>query len=141
IYHLIEAKAWDDVADLLDTYAATLLSTGRLDTLASYIDSLPSLSLTQHPTLMFTLGELARIHSRFDEAQGWYNQSEVIWRQRGQQDGIARALRGQARVYLDTVNPSQAEKLLEEAIRLSDGFEDREAQVRLFELLAENKLN
>lgn len=141
IYHLIEAEAWDDVADLLDTYAATLLSTGRLDTLASYIDSLPSLSLHQHPTLMFTLGELARMHSRFDEAQGWYKQAEVTWRQRGQQDGIARALRGQARVYLDTVNPSQAEKLLEEAIRLSDGFEDREAQVRLFELLAENKLN
>ncbi|HNA88300.1 MAG TPA: BTAD domain-containing putative transcriptional regulator [Anaerolineales bacterium] len=141
IYHLIEAKAWEDVADLLDTYAATLLSTGRLDTLASYIDSLPSLSLHQHPTLMFTLGELARMHSRFDEAQGWYKQAEVTWRSRGQQDGIARALRGQARVYLDTVNPSQAEKLLEEAIRLSDGFEDREAQVRLFELLSENKLN
>jgi LuxR family transcriptional regulator, maltose regulon positive regulatory protein len=141
IYHLVEAKAWDDVADLLDTYAATLLSTGRLDTLAGYIDSLPSLSLHQHPALMFTLGELARMHSRFDEAQGWYKQAEVTWRQRGQQDGIARALRGQARVYLDTVNPSQAEKLLEEAIRLSDGFEDREAQVRLFELLAENKLN
>ena len=141
IYHLIEAKAWDDVADLLDTYAATLLSTGRLDTLASYIDSLPSLSLTQHPNLLFTLGELARMHSRFDEAQGWYKQAEVTWRQRGQQDGIARALRGQARVYLDTVNPSHAEKLLEEAIRLSDGFEDREAQVRLFELLSENKLN
>lgn len=141
IHHLIEAKAWDDIADLLEAYAATLLSTGRLDTLASYIDSLPSLSLHQHPTLMFTLGELARMHSRFDEAQGWYRQAEVIWRQRGQQDGIARALRGQARVYLDTVNPSHAEKLLEEAIRLSDGFEDREAQVRLFELLAENKLN
>ncbi|MCB9112854.1 MAG: AAA family ATPase [Anaerolineales bacterium] len=141
IYHLIESQAWDEVADLLDEYAPTLLSTGRLDTLTNYIDSLPSLSLHQHPTLMFTLGELARMHSRFDEAQGWYKQAEVTWRSRGQQDGIARALRGQARVYLDTVNPSQAEKLLEEAIRLSDGFEDREAQVRLFELLAENKLN
>ncbi|MBI5966038.1 MAG: AAA family ATPase [Chloroflexi bacterium] len=141
IYHLLEAKAWDEVADLLDTYASTLLSTGRLDMLATYIDSLPSLSLHQHPVLMFTLGELARMHSRFDEAQGWYKQAEMTWRTLGQQDGIARALRGQARVYLDTVNPSQAEKLLEEAIRLSDGFEDREAQVRLFELLAENKLN
>jgi len=141
IYHLVEARAWEDVADLLDTYAATLLSAGRLDTLASYIDALPSLALQQHPSLLFTLGELARMHSRFDEAQGWYKQAEVTWRQRGQQDGIARALRGQARVYLDTVNPTQAEKLLEEAIRLSDGFEDREAQVRLFELLAENKLN
>lgn len=141
IYHLLEAQAWDEVAQLLDTYAATLLSAGRLDTLASYIDSLPSSSLHQHPILMFTLGELARMHSRFDEALGWYKQSELTWRTRGQQDGIARALRGQARVYLDTVNPSHAEHLLEEAIRLSDGFEDREAQVRLYELLAENKLN
>lgn len=141
IYHLLEAQAWDEVADLLDTYASTLLSTGRLDTLASYIDSLPSLSLHQHPVLMFTLGELARMHSRFDEALGWYKQAETTWRSRGQQDGIARAMRGQARVYLDTVDPSHAEHLLEEAIRLSDGFEDREAQVRLYELLAENKLN
>jgi len=141
IFHLLEAQAWEEVADLLDTYAGTLLSTGRLDTLASYIDSLPTTSLHQHPNLMFTLGELARMHSRFDEALGWYRQAEVTWRSQGGQDGIARALRGQTRVYLDTVNPSQAERLLEEAIRLSDGFEDREAQVRLFELLAENKLN
>ncbi len=129
------------MADMLDAYSQPLLSSGRFDTLATYIASLPPLSLNQHPMLLFTLGELARLHSRFDESQGWYRQAETVWRSRGQQDGIARALRGQARVYLDTVNPSEAEKLLEEAIRLSDGFEDREAQVRLFELLAENKLN
>jgi DNA-binding SARP family transcriptional activator len=141
IYHLLEANAWDEMADLMDSYAATLLATGRLDTLAVYIDSLPPETLHQHPGLVFTLGELARLHSRFDEALGWYTQSETIWRARGQQDGVARALRGQARVYLDTVNPSKAEELLETSLRLSDGFHDREAQVRLLELLAENKLN
>ncbi len=141
IYHLQEAGAWAEMADLLDSYAGTLLATGRLDTLAAYIDALAPETLHQHPGLVFTLGELARLHSRFDEALGWYTQSETIWRVRGQQDGIARALRGQARVYLDTVNPSKAEELLEKAIRLSDGFDDRESQVRLFELLAENKLN
>ena len=141
IYHLLEAHAWDEVADLLDTYAAKLLSVGRLDTLATYLDTLPPETLHQHPVLVFILGELARLHSRFDEALGWYEQAKNTWRLRGQQDGVARALRGQARVYLDTVDPSQAEQLLEEAIRLSDGFEDREAQVRLYELLAENKLN
>ena len=141
IYHLLEARAWDETADLLDVYAASLLSAGRLDTLAAYLDALPPETLHQRPVLIFTLGELARLRSRFDEALGWYKQSETIWRARGQQDGVARALRGQARVYLDTVNPSKAEQLLEEAIRLSDGFEDREAQVRLYELLAENKLN
>ena len=141
IYHLLEAQAWDELSALLDDYAATLLAAGRLDTLAAYLDALPPEMLHQHPNLVFTLGELARLHSRFDIALGWYKQAETTWRARGQQDGVARALRGQARVYLDTVNPSKAEQLLEEAIRLSDGFEDREAQVRLYELLAENKLN
>ncbi len=141
IYHLLEAAAWDEMADLLDSYAVTLLSAGRLDTLTACIDSLPPETLHQHPGLVFTLGDLARLRSRFEEALGWYTQSETIWRARGQQDGVARALRGQARVYLDTVNPSKAEELLETALRLSDGFHDREAQVRLLELLAENKLN
>ncbi|MBT7073053.1 MAG: transcriptional regulator [Anaerolineae bacterium] len=141
IYHLLEAKAWGEVAKLLDDYATSLLKTGLLDTLATYLDLLPPETLHEHPMLIFMLGELARLHSRFDEAQGWYKQAETIWRLRGLKDGVARSLRGQARVYLDTVNPSKAEELLEEAILLSDGFEDRESQVRLFELLAENKLN
>lgn len=141
IYHLLEAEAWDELANLLDSYAATLLATGRLETLAINLDSLPPETLQQHPGLVFTLGELARLHSRFDEALGWYTQSENLWRTRGQLDGSARALRGQARVYLDTVNPAKAEELLEKSLRLSDGFDDREAQVRLLELLAENKLN
>jgi DNA-binding SARP family transcriptional activator len=117
------------------------LAAGRLDTLAAYIDALPPETLHLHPVILFMLGELARLHSRFEEALGWYKQAEKIWRTRGRQDGIARALRGQARVYLDTVDPSRAEQLLEEAIRLSDGFEDRAAQIRVYELLAENKLN
>jgi LuxR family maltose regulon positive regulatory protein len=91
--------------------------------------------------LMFYLGDLARLGSRFQEALGWYQQAEAIWRERGQREGIGRALRGQARVYLDTVDPSRAEELLEQVIRLSDGIEDRETQARLYELLAENKLN
>jgi DNA-binding SARP family transcriptional activator len=141
LYHLLEAQAWQELADLLDTYAAVLLTSGRLDTLATYLAALPPEVLQQHPMLVFALGDLARLHSRFDEALGWYLQSETIWRGRGQHDGVARALRGQARVYLDTVNPARAEELLETSLRLSDGFHDREAQVRLFELLAENKLN
>ena len=141
IYHLLEAEDWVETASLLDSYAPVLLSSGRLDTLSAYILALPPEILMIHPMLTFTLGEIARLHSRFDEALGWYKQAEKTWRSHRQHDGVARSLRGQARVYLDTVNPTQAEKVLEEAIYLSDGFEDRDSQVRLFELLAENKLN
>lgn len=141
IYHLLQAQAWEAVANLLDAFAADLLAAGRLDTLSAYIDALPPEMLHQHPMLLFMLGELARLHSRFDTARAWYTQAESIWRARGSKEGIARALRGQVRVYLDTVDPSKAEQLLEEAIRLSDDFADRAAQIRVYELLAENKLN
>ena len=87
------------------------------------------------------MGDLARLHSRFEEAVGWYQQAESLWRERSQIEGVSRALRGQARIYLDTVNPSKAEELLQEALRLSDGIRDREAKARLYQLLAENKLN
>ncbi|GAB4581789.1 MAG: BTAD domain-containing putative transcriptional regulator [Anaerolineales bacterium] len=141
IYHFLKAENPTASARLLVEYGSHLLSTGRLDTLASYLDALPPATLSQHPTLLFYLGDLARLRSRFQEALGWYQQAEALWRENGQLDGVSRALRGQARVYLDTVNPSRAEELLQQSLRLSEGTADREAQARLLELLAENKLN
>lgn len=141
IYHFLRAENFTASARLLVDYGSSLLSAGRLDTLASYLDALPPLTLSQHPTLLFYLGDLARLRSRFQEALGWYQQAEALWRENNQLEGVGRALRGQVRVYLDTVNPSRAEELLQQSLRLSDGTADREAQARLLELLAENKLN
>jgi ATP/maltotriose-dependent transcriptional regulator MalT/DNA-binding SARP family transcriptional activator len=148
IYHLQKAGqsglSTADIAAtaaLLESYGAQLLASGRLDTLAAHLAAVPPEVLQQHPALLFYLGELARLRSRFQEALGWYQQAETAWRQRGQPEGVGRALRGQARVYLDTVNPSQAESLLEQSIRLSEGVDSHEMRARLYELLAENKLN
>jgi LuxR family maltose regulon positive regulatory protein len=141
IYHLIIAEDYQGAATLLDTYGSQLLLTGRLDTLAAALDSMPPEVLGDHPALLCYLGDLARLHSRFREALGWYQQAETTWRERGKPEGISRALRGQARVYLDTVDPSGAEEILQRALRLSDGTDDRKTRARLYELLAENKLN
>ncbi len=141
IYHLFLAKDENQAGALLNTYGTRLLAMGRLDTLAAYLDSLAPETLHQHPALLSYLGDLARLHSRFQEALGWYRQAEALCRERGLTDGLGRSLRGQARVYLDTVSPSRAEELLQQALRISDGTADREAQARLYQLLAENKLN
>ena len=141
LYHLQKAADIEATAGVLDGYGAQLLATGRLDTLAGYLAAVPPEVLQGHPALLFYLGELARLRSRFQEALGWYQQAETAWRERAQPEGVSRALRGQARVYLDTVNPSQAEALLERSIRLSEGVESHEMRARLYELLAENKLN
>jgi LuxR family transcriptional regulator, maltose regulon positive regulatory protein len=141
LYHFLQAQDSEGVASVLDIYGNTLLNNGRLDTLAFYLDTLPPETLREHPALLSLLGDLARLHSRFQEALGWYQQAEAIWRGRGHREGIGRALRGQASVYIDTVNPNRAEELLQQALRMSDGIEDRQFRARLYELLAENKLN
>lgn len=141
IYHLLEAKAFDEAAVILDRVGQGLVRAGRLDTLSAWISALPPEILENHPLLLIYLGDIARLRSHFKEALGWYEQAEERNRLRGDIRGMGKALRGQARVYLDTVNPSQAERLLQEALRLSDRQEDRESRARLLELLAENLLN
>jgi LuxR family transcriptional regulator, maltose regulon positive regulatory protein len=141
LYHFFQAQDAQGAAEVLGSYGGELLNAGRLDTLAAYLDQLPPEILGQRPILLTYMGDLARLHSRFQEALGWYQQAENLCRERGLPEGIGRALRGQARVYLDTVNPTRAEELLEKALRLSEGIEDRTSQARLYELLAENKLN
>ncbi|MBI4788534.1 MAG: transcriptional regulator [Chloroflexi bacterium] len=141
IYHLLHANAFDETAQLIEEIGEGLLRAGRLDTLASWLDDLPPAVVAAHPLLIFFLGDLARLRSRFDDALAWYEQAERAWRAANDVGGVSRALRGQALVYLDTVRPARAEHLLQESLRLNDGLDDRVARARLLELLAENKLN
>jgi ATP/maltotriose-dependent transcriptional regulator MalT/DNA-binding SARP family transcriptional activator len=141
IHHHLRAGAFREAADALDRVGRGVVRAGRLDTLAGWIGALPPEILEEHPALLVHLGDIARLHSRFEEALGWYRQAERQSRARNDASAISRALRGQARVYLDTVNPTQAENLLQEALKLSDGQEDRATRARLLELMAENQLN
>ncbi|MBP7998535.1 MAG: tetratricopeptide repeat protein [Chloroflexi bacterium] len=141
MYHWLAASAYEDAAAYLQSLGREMVRTGRLDSLASWIGSIPPVVLANHPALLVYLGDIARLHSRFDEALNWYQQAEQHSRLLGDTIGLSQALRGQARIYLDTVNPNQAEQLLQEALRLSDRQDDRESRARLSELLAENLLN
>ncbi|MCB9445929.1 MAG: transcriptional regulator [Ardenticatenaceae bacterium] len=141
VHHWFAAGNLNAAAELLSQFGREMVRSGRLETLAHWLGSLPPDILENYPALLAYLGDIARLHSRFDEALAWYQQAERRGRDMGNGRIISQALRGQARVYLDTVNPSQAEQLLQEALRLSDGEEDRESRARLLDLLAENLLN
>ncbi|MBN1955951.1 MAG: tetratricopeptide repeat protein [Anaerolineae bacterium] len=140
-HHLLAAGALEEAAENLEQLGQRMVQEGRLDTLAGWISAIPPEVLLNHPSLLVYLGDVARLRSRFDEALGWYQQAEERCRSQGDVRGIGQALRGQGRVYLDTVNPSRAEDLLQEALRLADGQDDRETRARLLELMAENLLN
>lgn len=141
VYHWLAAGAFEETALLIEENGEMTLRTGRLDTLASWLDAIPPDVVARHPPLMFLLGDLARLRSRFEDALAWYAQAERAWRAANDPGGVSRALRGQALVYLDTVRPSRAQALLQESLRLNDGLDDRASRARLLDLLAENKLN
>ncbi len=141
IYHLLEAGDHDTAARLLSDIGRDMVQAGRLDTLASALTRLEPQTLETYPSLLAYLGDIARLRSHFDEALGWYKQAEIHSRAQNNIPAIGQALRGQARIYLDTVNATQADALLQEALRLSEGQDDRESRARLLDLLAENMLN
>ncbi|MDX1414854.1 MAG: BTAD domain-containing putative transcriptional regulator [Candidatus Promineifilaceae bacterium] len=141
IDHYLAAGEFEQGATLLADYGRQIIAQGLLETLSTWIGSIHPTLLMRFPSLLVYLGDIARLHSHFDEALGWYEEAEHHFRESKDLSGLGLALRGQARVYLDTVNPHQAEALLEEALRISDGEQDHESQARLLDLLAENRLN
>ncbi|MEM7801139.1 MAG: hypothetical protein AAF633_18240, partial [Chloroflexota bacterium] len=141
IEHFVAAEAFTDAAPLLEESGWDLIMSGRLSDTAAWIGGLPPHELTQRPNLLLQLGDIARLQSRYEPALGWYQQAEHIYQLHENRLGMSKALRGQARIYLDTVRPAQAEEILQQALRLSDGHADRESQARLLDLMAENLLN
>ncbi len=141
IYHLLRAEAFTDAGDLIQEVGENTLRAGRLETLAGWLDALPSELMNTRPLLLFIHGELARLRSRFDEAGKSYADAGRLWRIANDKPGIVRALRGQALAYLDRLQMPEADKLLYEALKLTDGIEDREIRARLLETLSETKLN
>ena len=141
IHHFLAATAYHEAAALLVNTGREMVQAGRFNTLSGWIAAFPPEILADYPPLLVYLGDIARLHSHFEEALGWYQQAEERSRAQNDIPGVGQALRGQARIYLDTVNPSQAERLLQEALRLADGQADRASQAKLLELLAENMLN
>ncbi len=141
IEHFLAAGATAEAAQLLVAHGSLLLANGRLNTLQNWINGIPASVLSQYPALWIYLGDIARLTSRFEEALAWYQEAEKHCRTTRDWACLGKTLRGQARVYLDTVNPARAEALLLEAVRVSDGQEDRQTEARLLDLLAENRLN
>ncbi len=141
VYHLLQAGAFEEAATILDRFGRDMVWAGRLDTLTQWMALISDAVMAEHPSLLIYRGDIARLHSRFDAALKWYQRAETLSRRRNDIQGIGRALRGQARVYLDTVNPAPAEKLLEKALQLTDTDDDQSSRPRLLNLLAENMLN
>lgn len=140
LLHFDEAGDAEMVVQLLLERGQECLQNGRLELLKGWIDRLPSSVLEQHPQILLWRGEIERVMSRFHEAVHWYTLAEGAFIQKGDQLGRSYVYRGQAQVYLDTIQPGKATPWLHKAI---DVLAERYPQERaaVLRLLAENYTN
>lgn len=140
VYHLLAAGGHAAAADLLATIARPMARSGRHRALAKWLDQLPADLLETYPDLLLARGHAYRFASRYREALAAYARAQRRFEALDNPTGEAHALRGQALVYLDTVQPARAEPLLRRALRKVDR-DAKDERARLLILLAENKLN
>ncbi len=154
LHHYLAAQEWDRAANLLENgLGMNLLNTGRLERLEQWLASFPADFLRHQPGLLLLKGDYLRLTSRFEEALQNYRQAidgygSMTLNLNPQPPspipylvGLAKALRGRALVYLDTVQPAAAEEWLERALEAAEKTADKHLQATLLRDLAENKLN
>ena len=141
IYHLLEAGDLDDAARQVEDLGPALLKVGRLGSLTGWLDRLPASTSDAHPGLHLLRGDVLRLHAQFDEAIAAYQLAERLALAAGDPLCCSRALRSQGQVYLDTIRPLKANRLLEEALRLLEPQVYPAEVAGLLDQLAENQLN
>lgn len=141
IYHLLAAGEFENAAEMIEAMGPELVRTGRLESLMNWIERLPAGLRARRPALELLLGDGLRLRADFDAALEHFSTAEKLYLQFDNVLGRARALRGQAQVYLDTIRPLKADSLLEEALRLLEPQEYRAEVAALLDQHAENKLN
>lgn len=138
-HHLLKIGEDDQAATILQDIAGEWLRQGRAAILLNWIDRMP-VAYQNHTLLLEARAAAYRQMGKFDQALATYGKAEVRYQEQQDLEGQARALRGCAEVYLDTVQPAPAETLLDKALELLPAHKYTERAAILF-LQAENWAN
>ncbi|SFJ51561.1 BTAD domain-containing putative transcriptional regulator [Thermoflavimicrobium dichotomicum] len=139
------AREWGDrqtFAEMLLQCAKEWLNQGQLDRVEASLCPLEDDWKDHYYHLWIYEGELYRYRCQYEKALQCYTRVEKLAKMVGDRQGESLSLEGQARVYLDTIQPGKAEYFLLRALQVLEGEEayhsDRE---RLQLLIAENQVN
>lgn len=135
--YLAESNQPQEAARLLKEAAPNLLSQGRHSVL---VELARPLAPDTDRELLLYLADAHRHDNSYSQALTLYHQAVDWARQQEDLEFEADALTGMARIFIDTVRPSQAAEYLRQAYRvLPHRANDKRAEV--LRLLAENSIN
>ncbi|WHX99722.1 BTAD domain-containing putative transcriptional regulator [Neobacillus sp. DY30] len=142
LYHYKKISHDKAIASILQDNGVNMLEGGKLKSLSDHLMLIPENELDIYYLLWFLKAEVLRYRSQYQEAEKCYDKTYLEAAKRNDYLGMSKALEGKAKIYLDTIQPHQAERLLYEAIEARDKSISPEAEkAKLYYLLAENLLN
>jgi ATP/maltotriose-dependent transcriptional regulator MalT/DNA-binding SARP family transcriptional activator len=140
VNHLIKAGEYGRAAHLIIEISDILIKGARFNTLLYWLKKLPEDTYTLNPWLFVILGDIYRFTSEFNNALNTYEKAEKLYVRSQSRYEISEVLQRKALVFLDTVQPSRAAPLLNEALALKGNMMEWKKGY-LLELIAENNLN
>jgi LuxR family transcriptional regulator, maltose regulon positive regulatory protein len=131
------------VAGILQEHGLKLLESGDIENLHERLSRIPDSEKDRSFILWFLHGEIYRYRSSYKKAEVCYQKAINASEKNNDKIGLCKALEGKARIYLDTIQPFHAERLLNEAIEiLEQSSPHSQTEIAgLYQLLAENLIN
>ncbi|MFO7814872.1 MAG: BTAD domain-containing putative transcriptional regulator [Halanaerobiales bacterium] len=140
VYHNLESGDYFTAAKIIKERANKLLTSGRFSTYNKWFEKLPERITENFPRLYLYKGDIERFTCNYNQALNWYNLGRKYLKEQDDYKGISVAFQKMAMIYLDTVQPSEADKYLKKALELREKENYWEESV-LLRLVAENYLN
>ncbi|RXT04312.1 BTAD domain-containing putative transcriptional regulator [Ammoniphilus sp. CFH 90114] len=140
IYHYRIIRAYPEMGELLSQFGETKVLNGEFESFTELLKVIPERVMDDYYALWFYKGEIHRYRCNYQDAIEDYVRSYECAQKLGDVTGQVRGLEGQAKVYLDTIQPGKADHLLREAITLL-GDSSSGQKARVIHLIAENLIN
>ncbi|MGM8216763.1 BTAD domain-containing putative transcriptional regulator [Bacillaceae bacterium W0354] len=142
IHHHLIVEDFRRASQLLEKHGHIMIKQGKLERLEYQVKKIPERDKALFPVLWFFEGEILRYRSKYDEAEVFYDQSIHVAKEKKDDYVLSVAYEGKARIYLDTIRPDKAEKILKKAIKYRESLDGSdEERARLYHMLGENLLN
>ena len=120
VRHLLEAENFDRAAEIIAERGSAWIASGKLGSLASLSEALPSAALDAHPRALAYRGEVARLRGEFDSAQNLFRRAIAALREKADREGEAEALHSLATIARRRGDHASAFEYLDRAVELTE---------------------
>ncbi|HWO95428.1 MAG TPA: BTAD domain-containing putative transcriptional regulator [Bacillus sp. (in: firmicutes)] len=143
LQHYKSIQCYKKMAHLLETNGEEMLERGYLHQVKEILHEIPEDVKNEHYMAWYFEGEVHRYHCLYKKAGECYQKAAQFARTASDVSGEGKAAEGQAKIYLDTIQPGKAERFLEHAVACLEkhGASSAREKAKLYYLMAENLLN